>query len=125
MARIRTTLDYDQLRDADVIVEAVFESMDLKREVFAKLDAVARRGAVPRYQHFDLGYRGHRHCHLASGRRDRHALLLARERDAAARSGSHRAHIAGGHQNGHGAGQAAAQDAGARARLLLASSATA
>jgi 3-hydroxyacyl-CoA dehydrogenase len=46
MARIRTTLDYDQLRDADVIVEAVFESMDLKREVFAKLDAVARRGAV-------------------------------------------------------------------------------
>jgi len=44
--RIRTTLDYDQLRDADVIVEAVFESMDLKRDVFAKLDAVARRGAV-------------------------------------------------------------------------------
>jgi hypothetical protein len=46
MARIRTTLDYDQLRDADVIVEAVFESMDLKREVFAKREAVARRGAV-------------------------------------------------------------------------------
>ena len=46
MARIRTTLDYEQLRDADVIVEAVFESMDLKRDVFAKLDAVARRGAV-------------------------------------------------------------------------------
>ncbi len=46
MALIRTTLDYGELRDADVIVEAVFESMDLKREVFAKLDAVARRGAV-------------------------------------------------------------------------------
>jgi 3-hydroxyacyl-CoA dehydrogenase len=43
---IRTTLDYGELRDADVIVEAVFESMDLKREVFSKLDAVARRGAV-------------------------------------------------------------------------------
>jgi 3-hydroxyacyl-CoA dehydrogenase len=43
---IRTTLDYAELGDADVIIEAVFESMDLKREVFAKLDAVAKRGAV-------------------------------------------------------------------------------
>jgi 3-hydroxyacyl-CoA dehydrogenase len=43
---IRTTLDYGDLRDADVIVEAVFESMDLKRAIFAKLDAVAKRGAI-------------------------------------------------------------------------------
>jgi 3-hydroxyacyl-CoA dehydrogenase len=43
---IRTSLDYGDVSDADVIVEAVFESMDLKREVFTKLDAVARRGAV-------------------------------------------------------------------------------
>ena len=53
MARIRTTLDYDQLRDADVIVEAVFESMDLKRDVFAKLDAVAQARRRPRHQHLD------------------------------------------------------------------------
>jgi len=43
---IRTSLDYGDLKDADVIVEAVFESMDLKRTVFAKLDAVAKPGAV-------------------------------------------------------------------------------
>ncbi|HEU5133816.1 MAG TPA: 3-hydroxyacyl-CoA dehydrogenase NAD-binding domain-containing protein [Steroidobacteraceae bacterium] len=43
---IRTTLDYGELRSADLVIEAVFESMDLKRKVFAKLDAVARRGAV-------------------------------------------------------------------------------
>ena len=43
---IRTSLEYGDVSDADVIVEAVFESMDLKREVFTKLDAVARRGAV-------------------------------------------------------------------------------
>jgi 3-hydroxyacyl-CoA dehydrogenase len=43
---IHTTLDYGDLSEADVIIEAVFESMDLKREVFTKLDAVARRGAV-------------------------------------------------------------------------------
>jgi 3-hydroxyacyl-CoA dehydrogenase len=43
---IRTSLDYADLRDADVIIEAVFESMDLKREVFGKLDAIAKPGAV-------------------------------------------------------------------------------
>jgi 3-hydroxyacyl-CoA dehydrogenase len=43
---IRTTLEYGDLRDSDVIVEAVFESMELKRAIFAKLDAVARRGAI-------------------------------------------------------------------------------
>jgi 3-hydroxyacyl-CoA dehydrogenase len=46
LALINTTLDYGALRHADVIVEAVFESMDLKRQVFAKLDAVARPGAI-------------------------------------------------------------------------------
>jgi 3-hydroxyacyl-CoA dehydrogenase len=46
MALIHTTLDYAELGDADVIVEAVFESMDLKREVFARLDGVAKQGAV-------------------------------------------------------------------------------
>jgi 3-hydroxyacyl-CoA dehydrogenase len=44
--QIRASLDYADLRDADVIIEAVFESMELKREVFARLDAVARPGAV-------------------------------------------------------------------------------
>jgi 3-hydroxyacyl-CoA dehydrogenase len=43
---IRPAVDYARLGDADVIVEAVFESMDLKHEVFAKLDAVAKPGAV-------------------------------------------------------------------------------
>ena len=33
-------------RDADIVVEAVFERMDVKQEVFRKLDAVARPGAI-------------------------------------------------------------------------------
>lgn len=41
-----TSDDYAALGQADVIVEAVFESMDVKREVFARLDAVAKPGAV-------------------------------------------------------------------------------
>lgn len=46
MALIRTSLSYDDLRDADVIIEAVFESMDLKRNIFTTLDRVAKPGAV-------------------------------------------------------------------------------
>ena len=46
LAHIRPTIDYGDLHDADVIVEAVFESMDLKREIFSKLDSVAKPGAV-------------------------------------------------------------------------------
>jgi 3-hydroxyacyl-CoA dehydrogenase len=41
-----TSDDYAVLAEADVIVEAVFESMEVKREVFAKLDAVAKPGTV-------------------------------------------------------------------------------
>jgi 3-hydroxyacyl-CoA dehydrogenase len=41
-----TSDDYAALAQADVIVEAVFESMDVKRAVFTKLDRVAKPGAV-------------------------------------------------------------------------------
>jgi 3-hydroxyacyl-CoA dehydrogenase len=43
---IRFTDDWGELADADVIVEAVFENLDVKREVFRKLDAIAKPGAI-------------------------------------------------------------------------------
>jgi 3-hydroxyacyl-CoA dehydrogenase len=46
LAQISSSLDYAALKDADVIVEAVFESMPLKQEIFRKLDQVARPGAI-------------------------------------------------------------------------------
>lgn len=46
MARLSTTLDYQALSTADLIIEAVFENMAIKQEVFARLDAVARDGAI-------------------------------------------------------------------------------
>ncbi|MEN0001941.1 MAG: 3-hydroxyacyl-CoA dehydrogenase NAD-binding domain-containing protein [Pseudomonadota bacterium] len=46
MARLSRTTSYDDLADCDLIIEAVFETMDVKREVFRKLDAVAKPGAV-------------------------------------------------------------------------------
>ena len=41
-----TSDDYAHLSSADLIIEAVFESMEVKREVFGKLDKVAKSGAV-------------------------------------------------------------------------------
>lgn len=46
MALIRPTLTYDEFAEADIIVEAVFEEMALKKQVFAELDSVAKKGAV-------------------------------------------------------------------------------
>ena len=46
LARITPSLDYASLRDADVVIEAVFEDLDLKRDIFRKLDAVAKPGAI-------------------------------------------------------------------------------
>jgi 3-hydroxyacyl-CoA dehydrogenase len=40
------TLDYQGLAEADVIVEAVFEDMAVKQQVFAALDAAAKPGAI-------------------------------------------------------------------------------
>ncbi|MBV8074435.1 MAG: enoyl-CoA hydratase/isomerase family protein, partial [Candidatus Eremiobacteraeota bacterium] len=38
--------EFDAVRDADIVIEAVFENMDVKKEVFAKLDAAAKPGAI-------------------------------------------------------------------------------
>ena len=46
MALIGMSMSYDDLSEADVIIEAVFESMDLKRKIFAAIDGVAKLGAV-------------------------------------------------------------------------------
>jgi 3-hydroxybutyryl-CoA dehydrogenase len=46
LARITTTTDLDAVSDADVIVEAVFERLDVKSEVFVSLDRLAKPDAV-------------------------------------------------------------------------------
>ncbi|MCC7326409.1 MAG: enoyl-CoA hydratase/isomerase family protein [Burkholderiales bacterium] len=46
MALLKPTLAYGDLGDADLVIEAVFEDMAIKEEVFAKLDAVAKAGTI-------------------------------------------------------------------------------
>ncbi len=43
---IKPTLSYDDLKDVDLVIEAVFEDMAIKKEVFAKLDLVCKPGAI-------------------------------------------------------------------------------
>lgn len=43
---IRGTTSYDDLAEVDLVIEAVFENPDIKKEVFAKLDAVCKPGAI-------------------------------------------------------------------------------
>jgi 3-hydroxyacyl-CoA dehydrogenase len=45
-AILSTSLDYQALADCDLIIEAVFERMDIKEKVFRQLGAVAKKGAV-------------------------------------------------------------------------------
>jgi 3-hydroxyacyl-CoA dehydrogenase len=46
LARIEPTLTYDKFREADIVVEAVFEGMELKKQVFGELEKVTRHDAV-------------------------------------------------------------------------------
>jgi 3-hydroxyacyl-CoA dehydrogenase len=46
MSLLTPTLDMGDLKDADIIIEAVFENMDVKKEIFTKLDGIAKPGAI-------------------------------------------------------------------------------
>ena len=46
MSLLTGTTDMERLGEADIVIEAVFEEMDLKKEVFGKLDAICKPGAV-------------------------------------------------------------------------------
>ncbi len=46
LARISPTLAYEDIGDADIAIEAAFEDMQVKKDVFAKLDSAMKRGAI-------------------------------------------------------------------------------
>jgi 3-hydroxyacyl-CoA dehydrogenase len=46
MGLLAPTLDFSALSDCDLIIEAVYENMDVKKDVFARLDRIARPGAI-------------------------------------------------------------------------------
>ncbi|MBS0408303.1 MAG: enoyl-CoA hydratase/isomerase family protein [Proteobacteria bacterium] len=46
MSRLTGSLDMSSLADCDLVIEAVFERMDIKKDIFAKLDAICKPGAI-------------------------------------------------------------------------------
>jgi len=46
MGMLHGTLSLDELADRDLVIEAVFENMDIKKEVFGKLDRIVKQGAI-------------------------------------------------------------------------------
>jgi 3-hydroxyacyl-CoA dehydrogenase len=46
MGLLTPTLDFQALADCDLIIEAVYEDMDVKKEVFGRLDKIAKPGAI-------------------------------------------------------------------------------
>ncbi len=46
MGLLNPTLDFAALADCDLVIEAVFEQMEIKKDVFGRLDRIARPGAI-------------------------------------------------------------------------------
>ena len=46
LERFRCRSDFENVSDADLVIEAVFENMEIKKEVFGRLDAICRPGAI-------------------------------------------------------------------------------
>jgi 3-hydroxyacyl-CoA dehydrogenase len=46
MARLTGSLNMEDLADCDLVIEAVFERMDIKKDIFTRLDAICKPGAI-------------------------------------------------------------------------------
>lgn len=46
MGLLSPTLDFGALADCDLIIEAVYENMDVKKEIFGRLDQTVKQGAI-------------------------------------------------------------------------------
>jgi 3-hydroxyacyl-CoA dehydrogenase len=46
MGLLSPTTDYQRLADCDIVIEAVFEDMELKKQIFGRLDQIVKQGAI-------------------------------------------------------------------------------
>ena len=99
MGLLTGTLDFKALADCDLVIEAVFENMDIKKDVFAQARRHRQAGRDPRHQHLVPRRQRDRERDQAAGVGDRPALLLAGERDAAAGDRARREDLQAGHRH--------------------------
>ena len=117
LALISPTLDYAPLQDVDLVIEAVFENLEVKRQVFLKLDAVVRAGAILASNTSALNLDTIASFHPPAPGRHRPALLQPRQRHAPAGDRARRGDGGGRPGDGDGARQAHQEDRGDRRRL--------
>ena len=117
MGLLTGTLDFQALADCDLVIEAVFENMDIKKDVFAQARRHRQAGRDPGHQHFVPGRQRDRERDQAAGGGDRPALLLAGERDAAAGDRARREDLQAGHRHLDAAREEDRQDRRAGRRL--------
>ncbi len=98
--RVQPSVDLtDAVHDADYVVEAVSENLELKKKLFAELERRTRPGYDPRQQH--LGDPDHRH-HAGfepPRTRGRHPLVESAVPGAAGRGDRHAMDLAAGHRH--------------------------
>ncbi len=86
LALFTPSTDLNALKDADIVIEAVFENMPIKKELFDKIEKIAKPGAMLATNTSYLNVDEIAQATKRRARRARHALLLARERDEAPRN---------------------------------------
>ncbi len=124
MGLLTPSLSLDDLADCDLIIEAVFENMDVKKEVFGKLDRIARPGAILAS---NTSYLNIDEIAASTSRPEdvrRPPLLLAGQRHEIARGGARRQDRARRADDGDAARQEDPQGRGRRRASATASSAT-
>jgi 3-hydroxyacyl-CoA dehydrogenase len=77
MGLLTPSMNLEDLADCDLIIEAVFELMEIKKEVFGKLDKIAKPGAILASNTSYLDIDVIAASTSRPGKRDRPALLLA------------------------------------------------
>ena len=97
MARVTATTDYEGFDAVDLVIEAVFEDLDLKRQVLAEVERSVGKNSDFRVQHLLATDRPNRGGSAPPRAGDRDALLLARAQNAVARAGGYGPHSASSH----------------------------
>ena len=121
----RPRSSFDDLADCDLVIEAVFENMDVKKEIFGKLDKIAKPGAILASNTSYLNIDEIAAATKPAGGRARPALLLAGQRDEAAGSRARREDRAGRARHRDAAREEDRQGRGRWSASATASSATA
>jgi 3-hydroxyacyl-CoA dehydrogenase len=115
LKRIQPTLNFDGFSGVDLVIEAVFEGMALKKEVFKELDRVCKPGAVLASNTSTLSI-----DEIASSTariRHWHAFLQPGQRNASPRDRPRQGYLRGSHSHLHAALQEAGQSRSARRQL--------